>query len=130
MFLRKVLSKKPGLLLRSRAFFSTQSLASQDTHAVKESHDTHDSHETHDSHHDHGHGHKEYDWRDDPKLNKELEEDIRDRGWNPETYTFPYSGTMPVVPVYPDNYDPSNLKMNFYPERKKNEHPIQNMRVF
>ncbi len=38
-----------------------------------------------------GHHHKVYDWRDDPKVNTELVEDIRDRGWDPSTYTFPYS---------------------------------------
>lgn len=38
-----------------------------------------------------GHGHQEYDWRDDPKVNKDIDEDIRDRGWNPETYDFPYT---------------------------------------
>lgn len=67
------------------------------TDAVATSHDHHeaDHHDEHHDHHAHGHGHhhhKEYDWRDDPKVNKDLYDDVRGRGWNPENYTFPYEG--------------------------------------
>jgi hypothetical protein len=38
----------------------------------------------------HGHHEKPYDWRDDPKHNTELYDDVRDRGWDPSKYNFPY----------------------------------------
>ncbi|EWS73300.1 hypothetical protein TTHERM_000470561 (macronuclear) [Tetrahymena thermophila SB210] len=69
-----------------------------------------------------GHHHHEYDWRDDPKVNKDIEEDIRDRGWHPETYDFPYTKkhddwvfdvTMPS-----QNYQ-TDLTVNIHPENKK-----------
>ena len=119
MLLRKVLASKT-LAAALRLRFSSHAVASHDSHS--------DAH--HDSH-GHGHGpHKPYDWRDDPKLNKELEENIQNRGWDPENYSYPYEGKMPNVQVYPENYDASNLKMTFYPERKKNEHVIESMPVF
>ena len=119
MFLKKFFIKTPlGLRVSSRSF----------SHAVPAA--THDDHHAAAAHGHGGHGHaKEYDWRDDPKVNQELEEDIRDRGWNPEEYTFPYSGKMQWYQVFPDNYDASNLSLNFLAERKKNDNPVQPMRV-
>jgi len=38
------------------------------------------------------HHHAKYDWRDDPHANKDIEEDIRSRGWNIADYKFPYVG--------------------------------------
>lgn len=38
-----------------------------------------------------GHHHAPYDWRSDPKVNKDIEEDIRDRGWDTKSYDFPYT---------------------------------------
>ena len=120
MLLRKFLSKAPLNLRVSQRFSSTPAISPQDSHEI-----------SHDSHSSSGHGHhvKEYDWRDDPKVNKDLEEDIRDRGWNPEEYTTPYSGTMEWYRVFPENYDSSNLKQNFFPERKKNDQRRNPMRV-
>ncbi len=120
MFLRKFFTKLPLNLMGSSRFSSSPAVSSHDSHEVSDH-----------SHSSHGHGHhvKEYDWRDDPKVNKELEEDIRDRGWNPEEYTTPYSGTMQWHHVFPENYDSSNLKQNFFPERKKNEQRRNPMRV-
>lgn len=34
---------------------------------------------------------QEYDWRDDPNENPDLEEEIRDRGWDNTKYEFPYT---------------------------------------
>lgn len=74
-----------------------------------------------------GHHHDAYDWRDDPKVNKDIEEDIRDRGWDVKSYTFPYSKkhddwifdvTMPS-----GNYQ-TDLTVNIHPENK----PIQEMK--
>jgi len=58
--------------------------------AIKE--ESHDDH--HDDHgHGHGHHHKEYDWRDDPKYNNDLYQDLRDLGIpDPVTMASPYDG--------------------------------------
>lgn len=129
MFLRTFFRKNPlNLQLLFSHRFSTNSapIISHDSHDHEAPHQ-----EEHGASHDHGHGHhvKEYDWRDDPKINKELYVDIRDKGWNPDEYTFPYEGKMEWYRIFPENYDQSNLKLNFYSNRKKNENAVTSMRV-
>ncbi len=78
-------------------------------------------------HHEENH---HYDWRDDPKVNLELEEDIRDRGWKPETYKFPYEGSDKWrFPSIPSQYKQDNLTMTLSPENKKIEENYTAMRV-
>lgn len=123
MFLQKLFSHSPSKRFFCRYFSSHAPTITADSHHDVAHHEEHG--------HGHGHGHHvPYDWRDDPKVNKELEEDIRDRGWNPAEYTFPNSCKMEWFKVFPDNYDPSNLKQNFYPERKKNDVIVNPMKVF
>ena len=77
-----------------------------------------------------GGGHKEYDWRDDPKYNKDLYIDPRHTGWNPETYTFPYEGrTDWYMPEFPQNFDFSNVALNLRPDNKKSDQLVTEMQV-
>jgi len=95
----------------------------KDTH----SHDSHggalhDEHEDHDDHHDDHHGHhaKEYDWRDDPKYNKDLYRDVRDIGWDPTTYTYPYQGREEFSSPFPSkNINLDDVTLNIRPENRK-----------
>lgn len=71
--------------------------------------------------HGHGHGHEQpYDWRDDPKYNPDLHQDIRDRGWNPDSYSFPYQVAHDgwYFPQFPDNYTSTDISLILKPENK------------
>lgn len=77
----------------------------------------------------HGEEHH-YDWRDDPLVNKELEQDIRDINWKPETYKFPYEGTDKWrFHSTPTSYRADDLTLNLKPENKKIEEIWTTMRV-
>lgn len=123
MILRKFLIKTP--VASMRRFFSSHSPAlSHDSH-----HDEHGHGEGHDHGHGHGHHSAPYDWRDDPNVNKELEDNYRDRGWNPKEYTFPSTAERKHLDVWPENYNCYDLRQNFFPERKKNDVIINAMPV-
>ncbi len=79
-----------------------------------------------------GHGHhKEYDWRDDPAVNKDIYVDPRDVGWNPEKYTFPYQGTDDwFFPSRPAGVDSDNINTNIRPENRKSDVNYNPMRVY
>ncbi len=63
-------------------------------------------------------------------MNTELEEDIRDRGWNPENYKFPYEGTDHWrFYSIPNTYRADDLTMNLRPDNKKIEENVTVMRV-
>lgn len=92
-----------GILSKTRFLHSSRRLAQRSARAFGHNH------------------HHQYDWRDDPKVNKDIEEDIRDRGWDPKTYDFPYTRkhddwkfdiTMPSA-----NYQ-TDLTVNIHPENK------------
>jgi len=80
-----------------------------------------------------GHGHevKEYDWRDDPKVNNDIYVDPRDRGWDPTTYTFPYEGRDDwFFPINGDAaYKPGDVSLNLRPEHKKGDVDYTGMRA-
>jgi hypothetical protein len=82
----------------------------------------HDHHESDDDHgHGHGHGHhaKEYDWRDDPKVNKDFQVDWKDRGWDISSYTFPYQGKDDwFFPAHPEGVDLDTPYINLRPENR------------
>ncbi len=79
-------------------------------------------------HHDH---HKEYDWREDPAVNKDLVQDVRDVGWHPENYSWPYQGHEQgwLFNHRPDNYNPNDLTVNYRPENKPCDVNYNAMRV-
>jgi hypothetical protein len=79
-----------------------------------------------------GHHVQEYDWRDDPNVNKDIYVDPRDKGWDPKTYSFPYSGSDDwIFPVTGHkDYDPYNLSHNLRPENKRFDKDYTSMRVF
>ncbi len=92
-----------------------------DALATSHDHDHHeaDHHDHHHSHHDHHH-HKVYDWRDDPNVNKDLYDDVRGRGWNPENYSFPYEGKDDWYFLnHPKELRVGDLTQNLRPELKK-----------
>jgi hypothetical protein len=78
-----------------------------------------DGHEHEQGHgHGHGHDHHHYDWRDDPKVNKDLTEDWANRGFpDPEHYHFPvhFQGNMCTDSYFPASYNPKDLTMNLVP---------------
>ena len=80
-----------------------------------------------------GHGGhvKEYDWRDDPKVNPDIYEDIRDKGWKHEEYTFPYVGHddwfLPITGSA--EYIHDDVHYNIRPENKKFDVDYSGMRV-
>jgi hypothetical protein len=78
-----------------------------------------------------GHGHvKEYDWRDDPAVNKDIYVDPRDIGWNPEKYTFPYQGKDDwIFPSIPADYKSDDVNLNLRPENRKSDVNYNPMRV-
>lgn len=76
------------------------------------------------------HGHEVYDWRDDPKYNKELDVDPRDRGWDHGKYTFPYDGRDDWnFPALPEGNKMSAVSVNIRPENAKSDHDYTVMRV-
>ena len=97
-------------------------------------HDEHnDSNGEHGHHAAHGHHHvKEYDWRDDPKYNKDLYKDIRDIGWDPTEYKCPYEGREDWdLPFPPPKYNLDDVSINLRPEnRRYHINAPGSMRVF
>ena len=87
--------------------------------------DHHDEHHGSDGEHDHhaAHGHhhvKEYDWRDDPKFNKDLYKDVRDIGWDPSEYKYPYEGREDLDLPFPSTkYNLDDVSINLRPENRK-----------
>jgi hypothetical protein len=79
-----------------------------------------------------GHHHEvEYDWRDDPKVNKDLVVDIRDVGWHPEHYTFPYEAPADtwLFASRPLDYNGQDITLNYLPENKRSDVNYGGMRV-
>jgi len=74
---------------------------------------------------------KEYDWRDDPKVNNDIYIDPRDRGWDVTKYTFPYEGRDDwFFPIGGDSaYKPGDVSLNLRPDHKKSEVDYTGMRV-
>lgn len=74
---------------------------------------------------------KEYDWRDDPNVNNDLVVDIRDRGWDPAKYKFPYEGKDEwFFPIQGhEAYKSSDVTLNLRPENKKFDVDYTKMRV-
>ena len=73
---------------------------------------------------------KEYDWRDDPTYNKDLYDDPRFWGKQPEEYTFPYEGKDDwYFPEYPQNFNFSDVSLNIRPDNKKSDKLFNPMTV-
>lgn len=68
------------------------------------------------------HHHEEYDWRFDPEVNTDLATNIRNKGYDHTKYKFPYEGVSDwKFPSLPENWDPSNLKLDLQPQNIKND---------
>ena len=74
---------------------------------------------------------KMYDWRDDPKYNLDIEKDNRHYGWDPKTYTEPYSAAhddwlfnVPTIDKLNLDVAPENRRIKFITEMQA---PIVNL---
>eukprot|EP01017_Pseudomicrothorax_dubius_P024192 TRINITY_DN2574_c0_g1_i1.p1 TRINITY_DN2574_c0_g1~~TRINITY_DN2574_c0_g1_i1.p1 ORF type:complete len:258 (+),score=64.90 TRINITY_DN2574_c0_g1_i1:122-895(+) len=103
-----------------KAFGSTSAPMRRFGGAVAKHDDHHDDDHDHGHGHGHGHGHhKVYDWRDDPKINKDLYVDARDGDIDPSTYTFPYQGKDDwYFPCFENKVDLDDITLNVRPENR------------